>query len=337
MSNRTAVIVSAAAAALVSIFGITSLTAQTATPPDTKETTSPEDQCLAGPKATTPPGGHWYYRIEKGTKRKCWYLGDAGAKVNKAAAEPSSTGTSGAEAETTPSPRNPMQKSVANARAELTAASPDEDPSLAETTWPPLSPTTDSAARPDDLRQDDQTAAIQPAPQPSGTQGWNIASRWPEAGTVASADAPPVKNSSEPAPSTAVPTPGRLVATATPAPAATPAAAVQTNAATGSNDGGAFSIRIVLALLVCALALAAIVGPMIFNYVRPRARKRHRAGESRRPIWDMDITRERVRQDNPRTTSPAPYADPLPEPRVLDEAVDELESLLARAARRSAA
>jgi hypothetical protein len=32
------------------------------------------DDCLTAPKAETPEGSHWYYRIEHGTKRHCWYL-----------------------------------------------------------------------------------------------------------------------------------------------------------------------------------------------------------------------------------------------------------------------
>jgi hypothetical protein len=43
------------------------------------------EDCLAGPNAQSPQGRHWYYRIDRATKRKCWYLGDlkrnhAGAK-----------------------------------------------------------------------------------------------------------------------------------------------------------------------------------------------------------------------------------------------------------------
>ena len=43
------------------------------------------EDCLAGPNAQSPQGKHWYYRIDRATKRKCWYLGDlnrsrAGAK-----------------------------------------------------------------------------------------------------------------------------------------------------------------------------------------------------------------------------------------------------------------
>jgi hypothetical protein len=34
------------------------------------------EDCLAGPNAQSPQGKHWYYRIDRATKRKCWYLGD---------------------------------------------------------------------------------------------------------------------------------------------------------------------------------------------------------------------------------------------------------------------
>lgn len=32
------------------------------------------EECLSKPKDETPPGKHWYYRIERSTKRQCWYL-----------------------------------------------------------------------------------------------------------------------------------------------------------------------------------------------------------------------------------------------------------------------
>jgi hypothetical protein len=30
--------------------------------------------CLTEPKGDTPPGQHWYYHLDRGTDRKCWYL-----------------------------------------------------------------------------------------------------------------------------------------------------------------------------------------------------------------------------------------------------------------------
>jgi hypothetical protein len=40
--------------------------------------------CLAKPNSRSGEGQHWYYRIDRATKRRCWYLGAVGAKVRKA-------------------------------------------------------------------------------------------------------------------------------------------------------------------------------------------------------------------------------------------------------------
>jgi hypothetical protein len=36
------------------------------------------DDCLAKPNATAPQGSHWYYRVDRMTRRECWYLGPEG-------------------------------------------------------------------------------------------------------------------------------------------------------------------------------------------------------------------------------------------------------------------
>ena len=47
------------------------------------------DSCITEPKAETPQGKHWYYRIERGTGRHCWYLrGEDEASARTPAAEP---------------------------------------------------------------------------------------------------------------------------------------------------------------------------------------------------------------------------------------------------------
>ena len=319
MSNRTAIVASVLLTGCVSISVIMPGAAFAA--PDTGS------ECLSAPKATTPAGGHWYYRLEKGTKRKCWYLGDAGGKVNKTAeAAPPSV----AEQDSPPS-KKPLQKSVANARAELRAGtSADEDTSLSESTWPPLSTAADEASH-----NDNQSAALQPAPEQAAPQNGNLLSRWPEPKSVASAAEQPATGMSAPAQTTPALTPDRLVmAAATPAPAATSAPVVQPAAATAPAEDN-FSIRILLSILVGVLALAAIVGPMIFQSIKPQRNKRDTV--QRRPIWDMNTSGAILRQDDPRMSPSLAYVDPLPEPRVLDEAVDEIEHLLSRASRRSAA
>jgi hypothetical protein len=34
--------------------------------------------CIAAPNSPSPPGKHWYYRLDWATKRKCWYVGPLG-------------------------------------------------------------------------------------------------------------------------------------------------------------------------------------------------------------------------------------------------------------------
>jgi hypothetical protein len=43
------------------------------------------DECLASPKKPSPTGQHWYYRIDRSSKRHCWYLGERGRAVSRTA------------------------------------------------------------------------------------------------------------------------------------------------------------------------------------------------------------------------------------------------------------
>src|SRR5262245_59464549 len=42
-----------------------------------------ENACLSAPTATAPEGSHWYYRLDRTTGRRCWYLAAKGAKVRE--------------------------------------------------------------------------------------------------------------------------------------------------------------------------------------------------------------------------------------------------------------
>jgi hypothetical protein len=82
------------------------------------------DDCLAAPNSETPQGSHWYYRIEHGTKRHCWYLRAEGETPSQAAA-PNSSGPAKPVA---PTAAAPMQRSVADAHAELPPKTSIEPP-----------------------------------------------------------------------------------------------------------------------------------------------------------------------------------------------------------------
>ena len=62
---------------------------------------SASDECKAKPGAITPRGGHWYYRINRADKRRCWYVGAAAAQpaLRQPAQPPSPTGGSQITAE----------------------------------------------------------------------------------------------------------------------------------------------------------------------------------------------------------------------------------------------
>ncbi len=75
------------------------------------------DTCLSGPKGAAPTGSHWYYRIDHAAKRNCWYVRAEGGEPKSA---------SSAVVQTSPQARiqsqQPLQPSVANARAQASAA-----------------------------------------------------------------------------------------------------------------------------------------------------------------------------------------------------------------------
>jgi hypothetical protein len=47
--------------------------------------TARADDCMAAPNSPSPPGKHWFYRLDWATKRKCWYEGPLGRSVQEAA------------------------------------------------------------------------------------------------------------------------------------------------------------------------------------------------------------------------------------------------------------
>jgi len=69
--------------------------------------------CLAAPGKPTP-GGHWHYRIDRATKRHCWYV----RTQDQADAQLASAPAQSAQ----PPAVTPLQPAVANARAEIAAA-----------------------------------------------------------------------------------------------------------------------------------------------------------------------------------------------------------------------
>ena len=159
MPNRTAKFVSAVFASVLAGISLTTAS-HSATPA--------ADDCLSAPRDQTPEGSHWYYRIERGTKRHCWYLREEGEKVSQNA--PSNAAPSAKPI--APKAEPPIRGSVANARAELpTAQTRDAADSSAAATPQPPAPGLNAIS----------PAANRPLTAPdASTQPSMIASRWPE-------------------------------------------------------------------------------------------------------------------------------------------------------------
>jgi hypothetical protein len=119
----------------------------------------PADDCLTTPSGEAPQGQRWFYRIERGTQRHCWYLRD---KAEQKGLQPVPAVSTAA----TVKPPRPAAMPVRpnnDARAELARGRLDGDPTFT----PKFQLTTgDQPAADDDVRR---APGLSRAPQPLET------------------------------------------------------------------------------------------------------------------------------------------------------------------------
>jgi hypothetical protein len=89
------------------------------------------DACRATPGASSPPGSHWYYRINHADNRHCWYLGSVALKVHSRAPEATAhsplsdpTPVSEDAAETSPASPAPMPQAAPPAQVASAPSNP---------------------------------------------------------------------------------------------------------------------------------------------------------------------------------------------------------------------
>ena len=260
MPNRTAKFVLAVFASVLAGIPLTTAS-HSATPA--------ADDCLSAPKDQTPEGSHWYYRIERGTKRHCWYLREEGEKVSQSA--PSSAAPSAKPI--TPKADPAIRGSVANARAEL-----------------PVTPTPRCGGEQRGHRQPSAPApnAIspdgQPAPRCTGCQQHSY--RWsPRAGPSRQArPRQPVRH--RPQPMRTMPTCNPLQRLRAPPPVVLAAA----DAPTEKSQGRSGSIPMLSVVMIGALSLAGLIGSAIVRFGGRRRRNRSDIAVDRDAIWDAIST-----------------------------------------------
>jgi hypothetical protein len=334
MPNRTAKFASAIFASLLAGVPITTISHSAA---------GADDECLSSPKDQTPQGGHWYYRIDHATKRHCWYLKEDGEKLaeKRSAEKPSSEKPSSEKSsKVTPSnnsssvarPAPPksetaMQRSIADARAELPQRTGIEQPN--QDTRP--NPAISAGAAVSEINRDAK-------PPVAETQRSLVASRW-----LGQSDADPATSSTfltsptplaSPMPNSPMPNPNSPTANkdypdtnVTPAPPTqppSPLAASQFAAADLSSETPTHSVQMLLAAIMGALALAGIMGRVIFKFVGPRS-PANRSGRGRRgAIWKSAATGRRASRVYPGADALPPRPD---FPRDLDQVSDPDEKI----------
>jgi hypothetical protein len=251
------------------------------------------DSCLAAPKGPTPSGSHWYYRIDRTTKRQCWYLREESDKADdkfaRAASPPSAPAPASAPAPSSTAAEQPAaesptisRKSIADARAEWVsqqARAEPNSPARAE------SQTVAAVSTPATQNSQPATTPNVLAPAPLSSMRWtdtpaaSASSNSAALQTVAAAppaDQPPPQAADvQQAEEVQQPVTDQV----TPAPAE-PVTAKPTA-----------SLQMLLLVIAAALALAGVTVSAIVRIGRMRARRAMR--QKRRAMWDAAKTMRR--------------------------------------------
>jgi hypothetical protein len=254
MSNRSAKFVSALFA---SILAGTNFAAVAENGTKAADSTRTAANCLSTPKGAAPAGSHWYYRLDRATKRQCWYVGGEKNKAAARAAPPDASSTAVEAADAVPPQPPALSKSVANARAEWTSQAPGVAPASKAAGSIAAAGTSQRTITPD-------------SPQSSA-----VASRWPDASEAESSGNPELTAADLAAsPQANVPPPQ---------PAVSPVALTAANASFGKSSN---STRTLLMVMASALAFAGLVATLIFKFTRKPIAFAD-ADDNRHPVpWD---------------------------------------------------
>jgi hypothetical protein len=272
MSNRSAIFVSALFATVLAganLATVTEINAQAA--PDT---------CLTAPKDKTPAGGHWRYRLERGTGRQCWYLKEENEKTARAApqeplnlsAEAAPSAAAPAAAATAdpapPQPRPAVRKSIANAHAELTPPRVRAEQESNAAIEPQTTGTATIARIPKNPAANPSDIAVPSTAAPT---------RWIDSSDANSSSSLHVAAAEQPV---ASPENDQAVLQPASPPSAVPAALDP------SMARQAASMQMLFLVMAGALAIAGITASLLYRFGRRARARRLARRRDRRAIWD---------------------------------------------------
>jgi hypothetical protein len=314
MSNRTAKFVAAIFASILAGANFAAVA---------ENATKPADSCLSGPKGAPSAGSHWYYHIDRATKRHCWYLGE-GKDKTAAAAPPQDAAASPAEPAAAAAPPTNLvppqanatvRKSIADAHAELPSpqARPDQGAGVN------VQPGNSGAAATAAIQNSQPAVAPDAPPEPS-----IITSRWPDSAGVSSSNNPQIAAADPPASA-----PANAKAAPQPAPAASPVALAAADAPLQRQSG---STQMLLMVMAAALALAGVTASLVFRFGRA-AGAQPGFRDDRRAIWDSVDTDRSSPSMFPNENVPRWRDQIARDPRPPDDPERRLKEMLARLAR----
>jgi hypothetical protein len=271
------------------------------------------DDCLSKPKGLAPEGSHWYYRIDRASKRHCWYLGDQREKLSRATPQNSAPIADPAS----PQKETTMQRPVTDAYAELPLPQTRVEQQPNASAWQRTPATTANTS---------SIESGQPANAPDAKPQLSvIASRWPDPSGVSSSvsPAPMTENSDEAS---------QLNTEQAPLPAAT-----TSSTADLSSEKQSGSVQMLLLVMMGALVLAGVMGSAIFRFSRIRQAGRRQTRNDRRAIWDSVDTDRPSRPAYPKADASIRRVDIPRELHQADDPDDRVAQMLARLSKGAAA
>ena len=304
MQNRTAKFVSAIFASLLAGMPLT--TASHGAVPAA-------DDCLSKPKGLAPEGSHWYYRIDRTSKRHCWYLGDQREKLSHAKPQNSAPITDRAS----PQKETATQRPVTDAYAELPLPQTRVEQQPSASAWQRTPAATANMA---------SIENGQPANAPDAKKQLSvIASRWPDpSGVISSVSPAPMTDNSDEA--------SQLNTEQVPPPTGATSAAADL-----SSEKQSGSVQMLLLVMMGALVLAGVMGSAIFRFSRFRQAGRRQTRNDRRAIWDSVDTDRRSPSAYPKADASIRRIDIPRELRQADDPDDRIAEMLARLSKGAAA
>ncbi len=241
------------------------------------------EDCLSKPKEVTPPGQHWFYRVVRGSNRRCWYLHEA-TETSSHTSMSRRARRSAIIAARKSEPQ--LTSAAAEAHAELGLP-----PSRGDEVPPASQQTLVASDYPKDAGQGQPDNVIAETPQSL------VSSRWPEpTGVTSAAGAPPPSafvvatitpdaTVDQGMANQGKPNQGKADLTPTPPPIALTTAEASTTATPTS-------LETLFLATIGAMTLTGFAGSSVYVVAKIRRRPRSHAGLSRgAAIESVDHTR----------------------------------------------